>query len=244
MKTSNKILIVTMLVLFSTLAVYNAALTAEYRKGEFRDIYKYFASLNHKNFNSVTVNGASEINVEIIPGDYQVRVHEKSVDYVKVTQQGNELILDIDYPNESNATTSGQHVIISCPDLVRLKTDATYTLNGTVNTNKITQERYMLSRSVLVSGMKLDSLTILQDNASAVDLKGNTIHKLNVTLGLSEGSGPSLSVAGNNVIKQATMNVLHKSVLVLDDVYPNIKLNHSNTAKVVLKGASLSVLKE
>lgn len=236
------------LILLISLAVYDAALTAAFKDGSFRDPYKDFTSLEFKGFDTITVNGGGDINVDIMPGDFQVRVSNQYLPIVKVKQKGKELVLDVEYTEELESTNSNVHVVISCPDLVLLNTNAVSTKQGAQHIrNEVLRENMMfnLARRVLVKGMVLDSLVIKQNNGSEVLLQENKIGHLDAMVGLSYASGPRLRVLNGNAITNADLNIQANSELELLDVaIPDLTLKHSNHAKVILSGKSLAALKQ
>jgi major membrane immunogen (membrane-anchored lipoprotein) len=63
MKKSNLFLLVAVIVLLVSLAIYNTNLRAKFLAGTYKDPYRNFETLNFKNFNTVAVNAASEISV-------------------------------------------------------------------------------------------------------------------------------------------------------------------------------------
>lgn len=244
MKTSTKLILTALAVFTGMLIAYNVALTAAYKEGEFRNPFNDFTTLENKAFNAVTVNAANMISVEIVPGDYQVRVHKESAEYVKVVQRGNELIVDVANPDENLKRGSGMQVIISCPDLAILKTNARYTFAGKEQVDLVVPDRTYLRTNVVVKNMELDSLSIVQDNASSVVLEGNKIGQLQAVVGVSTGSGPKLYLKKENMIPRATLDIRHNSLLVLEDVaLPNLTYTFSEQAKTIISGASLAALK-
>ncbi|TPE44245.1 hypothetical protein [Pontibacter mangrovi] len=245
MKTSNKLLLAAVLVLLASLAVYNVALTAEYKKGGFKNPFAGYEARGLKDFQEVSVNVGNSMSVEIVPGDFEVRVLDKVADYVKAEVRGEELVLEVAYPEEYSMPSAGPHVIISCPDLTTLKTNAVYTAGGKKIEEKAYKEWSMVHNAVTLKEMELDSLTILQDNGSAVILQGNKIGHLQATAGISSGSSPKLTVANGNTIQSAQLDIRSGSELVLDNVsIPNLTYSFSDSAKTVLSGASLRVLRQ
>lgn len=245
MKTSNKLLLTALFVLLASVIAFNVALKAEYNKGTFRDLYKDYTSLGLKDFSTITVNGAGSARVEVVPGDYQVRVLDHAAEYIKMDVRGQELVLDVAFPEEYSMPNAVAHVIIACPDLRTLKADAVYSAAGEKVVEKVYQGWPSANNGVTVKEMKLDSLTIEQDNGSSVALAGNRIGNLHATAGLSNASSPRLTIARGNVISSARFDIRSRSELVLEDVaIPHIDYCFSDSAKTVLSGASLAIMKK
>ncbi|WP_276497473.1 hypothetical protein [Pontibacter litorisediminis] len=233
------------LVLLASVLAFNVALKAEYNKGTFRDEYKDYTTLDLKGFNAISVNGASSVRVEVVPGDYKVRVLDRAEKYIKMDVRGQELVLDVAFPEEYSMPNAVAHVIIACPDLKALKADARYSAAGEAVVEKAYEGWPSSTNGVTVKEMKLDSLTIEQDNGSLVALAGNSINNLQATTGLSEGSSPRLTIARGNNIRSAQLNIGSGSELVLEDVaIPSLSYSFSDSAKAVLSGASLAMMKK
>lgn len=243
MKNSNKLLLTALFLVIGFLATYNLALLAEYRKGDYKDPYTRFTALNLKNFNTVEVNAASKISVKVMAGPYQVRVFNDLADFVKVKQAGATLQINLDLPEDTRLFGPPYQVIVSCPVIKTLRTNATYTVNGKKITNYKIPEPY-LNPHTTVQGFTQDSLLVQQNNTGLVNLADNSIRKLKAVVGVSNGSTNTLTIAKGNTLHQADLDMRNKSELILNDVLiPKLQYQLSDSTKVTCSGASLSIIK-
>lgn len=243
MKTSNKLLLTALLLVIGFLATYNLALLAEYRTGRYKDPYQQYTALNLQNFNAVTVNAASKISVKIMAGPYQVRVFNDLAEVIKIKQTNSTVFVDLDLPEEARLYGPTYQVVISCPTLHTLRTDAVYTANGKKIINKNIPEPY-LNRHTLVQGFRQANFQLQQDHAGAVNLADNRFDKLTATVGASIGSTNTLTITKGNLLQNAHLDLRHQSKLVLNDVLiPNLNYQLSDSTRVTCSGAALGMLK-
>lgn len=239
MKTSNKLVLTALFFLLASLAAYNMALKTEYRKGTYKDPYKDFTALNLRDFNELEINPASIMNVQVTAGPYGVWVR-KGTDYATVKQTGRRLRLDAVFAEE--VEYSGRPtVLIRCPQLMTLTTNAVYSVKGKQITEKIANPYRGIG--VTVSGFAHDSLRISQDNASTVKLADNRFGLLRAVASLSAGSSSALHVLPSNRIGAAHLDIRHKGQLILEDIA--IAQRHyqfADSAKATISGAALSAL--
>jgi hypothetical protein len=239
MKTSNKLALTAFVFLLASLAAYNMALKTEYNKGTYKDPFKDFTALNFKDFNALEINPAHILNIKVSAGPYAVWVRKEAAAYVQVKQTGQRLRLDAVFPEERDYARRTYAVMISCPRLINLTTNAMYSAKGKLSTDKAQATSY----AVTVSGFAQDSLRILQDNASSVKLLDNTLSQLRVVAGLSVGSSSALHVLPGNRIAAASFDIRNKSQLVLDDVsIPKLRYQFADSAKATISGAALAGL--
>ncbi|SMB85053.1 hypothetical protein SAMN00120144_3158 [Hymenobacter roseosalivarius DSM 11622] len=238
MKTSNKLLLTALLFLLTSLAAYNMALKTEYRKGTYKDPYKNFTALNLKDFNALEINPASILNVKVMAGPYAVWVHKKAAEYVQVKQTGQRLRLDVAFAEDKDFTGNSYAVMISCPRLTSLTTNAVYSVKGKQTIDKDLGS--FPNFGVTVSGFTQDSLWVRQDNASLLKLTDNTLGRLRAVAGLSPGSSSTLHLLATNHITAANLGIRHKSQLILENVaIPQLHYQFADSAKATISGASL-----
>lgn len=241
MKTSNKLALTALIFLLASLAAYNMALKNEYGKGTYKDPFKDFTALSFKDFNSLEINPTHILNVKVSKGPYAVWVRKEAAEYVQVKQTGQRLRLDAVFPEERDYAGRTFAVMISCPKLTDLTTNAMYSVKGKLSTDKA--QASSGSYAVTVSGLAQDSLRIHQDNASTVKLLDNALGQLRVVAGLSAGSSSALHVMPNNRIAAASFDIRNKSQLVLDGVsIPKLRYQFADSAKATISGAALSAL--
>jgi len=236
MKTSNKLFVAAVALVLGSLATYDAALRAEYRTGHYKDALYNYDALAFRNFDKVAVPAAGAMNVKIVAGPFGVHVNKEVAEYVRVTQQCEQLTVALAYPKERKWLGRQNAVVISCPRLQALSTDGVYTVAGQPQVKK--QVEYGNESHVLVKGFSQDSLTLTQDHASTVRFVGNTLGQLRATTGLSVGSGSKLLLDPTNRIQAATLAMEHQSQLELEVAIPQLRSRFSDSTTVVLKGAA------
>jgi hypothetical protein len=240
MKTSNKLVLAALVAVFVALGFYNNALRAEYHAGVFRDPLRNYVTLPLRDFDALHVQAASLTSVRIQPGPYSVRVYQPLTDVLQVQQRGRQLTLGVNFPGEFQPRFLGSRepaIIITCPSLTALRTDATYAVKGASQTN---QAQPWGDCRVLVQGFTQDSLLIQADNGSLVELRDNTLQRLRVVAGHTNGV-PVVRFHTGNHIQQARLAMGGKSKLVLEELaIADLRYQFADSATATLPGRSLS----
>jgi hypothetical protein len=236
MKNSTKYLLAALLVLLASLTAYNMALRTEYHSGTYKDPLRNFTALNFKGFTEVAIPAASTITVKIVAGPYAVHFSPEAAEYVHLRQQGSQLIVSADFPSHHEYLGNRPLLVISCPRLTTLRTDAVYQQAGQRQVDK----EYGGNHSVQVQGFRQDSLTVLADHASRVELAGNKLGLLRAEAGASPGSHTALQVGGDNHIAAASFRISHQGELVLNNTaIAQLRHQFGDSARVTLTGAAL-----
>ena len=239
MKNSTKYLFAAILVLLTSLTAYNMALRAEYRKGDYKNPLRGYVSLDYKNFTEIAVPAAHAVSVKVVPGPFSVRINPGAKQYVQLSQQGNKLVITANFPEGRHYFGPAQMVLISCPHLVALTTDATYEENGKHVITKYFQD----SQPVWVQGFAQDSLTVRADRGSNIELADNKLGYLRATVGTSLGSHSKLQLHSGNQIAAADLTLGHQSELEINNVaIPKPRYHTTDSTKVILTGAALGSL--
>ena len=233
MKTSNKLFVATVGLVLGSLVTYDAALRAEYLTGHYKDQLHNYDALAFRNFDEIAVPAASAANVKIVAGPFAVHVNKDAAEFVRVTQQGEQLTVALAYPKEWENLGHGPAVVISCPRLQTLTTDGVYTIAGKPQVKKKDSRC-----EVTVQGFSQDSLTVQQDHASSVRLVGNTLARLRAVTGASVGSGPQLALDQDNHIQAATLAMDHQSRLELKTAIPELRYQLSDSTTATFSGAA------
>ena len=237
MKNSTTYLLAALLVLLASLTAYNMALRAEYRAGTYKDPLRGFTALSFKNFDAIAVPAAGILTVKIVAGPYGVHLSPEVAEYVHLRQQGRQLEVSASFPSRREYLGNRPLLIISCPRLATLRTDARYQQAGQPQVEK----QYALGHSVQVQGFRQDSLTVLADHASRVELAGNKLAWLRAEAGASPGSHTALHVASDNHVAAASFRLQAQSELVLDNTaIAQFQHQFGDSAKVTLTGVALS----
>ncbi len=239
MKTSNKFLLAALLGLLASLTAYNMSLRAEFARGTYKDPLRNTTALNFNNFTAVAVPAAGLVNVKVVAGPFGVRVSDKAAEYVQVSQQGQRLVVSLAFPNDVKYLGRGPHVSISCPRLRQLSAAAEYTLAGQPTTDR-QQRRGGL---VQVQGFRQDTLLVVQNHATLVELADNQLRYLRAEAGQRPGSTPLLRIARSNRIQTADLRVQARGELQLEaGGLARLGTQFGDSVKVTLAGAGLSSL--
>ena len=238
MKNSTKYLLAAGLVLLASLTAYNMALRAEYRRGDYKNPLRGYVTQRFRDFTEVVVPASNVVSVKIVPGPFSVRLNPGAAEHVHLRQEGNRLVITATFPKWRRYFGPAETVLISCPRLAALTTDAVYKSEGKPLTTKEFSARDYTK--VLVQGFRQDSLTLRQDHGSCIELAGNTLGLLRATAGASPGSHGLLQLAADNHLAAASLTLAHQSELVLENVrIPQLHRQFSDSAKVTLTGAAL-----
>lgn len=238
MKTSNLLLLVAALVLLGSLTAYNMALRTEYRRGTYKDPLREYSHLAFKNFDEVVVPAGSVGNFKIIAGPWAVRLSPSAAEYVHVRQQGRRLELTAAFPDKWH-WLPGEAVVISCPRLASLRTDAVYTAAG----KPIADTRVESHYRVLVQGFGQDTLRVQADRASRVELAANRLAYLDATAGRTPGSHSALLLADDNHIGAARLRCDNRATLELNGLrIPNLHYQLGDSVQLSLRGQALGSL--
>jgi len=238
MKTSNKLLLAALLVLLTSLTAYNMALRAEYRKGDYKDPLHGYASLGFKDFTEIDLSAAGSANVKVVAGPFGVHLSPRAAEFVKVSQQGTRLVVQVDFKNSEQYLGWGQTLVISCPRLAQLTAANAYRVGGQLkgqNKTRPTQAQ--------VQGFRQDSLRVRLDQASNVTLLQNRLSYLGAVAGATPGSTASLTLAPTNYIGAADLNMQHQTELTINNVaIPQLTYHFADSAKATLTGRALGSL--
>ena len=236
MKNSTKYLLAAIVVLLTSLTAYNMALRAEYRKGDYKDPLHGYARLDFKNFTEVDLSAAGSAHVKIVAGPFGVRLSPQAAKFVKVSQQGTRLVVQVDFAKPDQHLGWGQTLIISCPRLSQLTAGDAYRVAGQLQTqNKTAQSQ--------VEGFRQDSMRVRLDQASNTTLSNNQLGYLGAVAGATPGSTASLNLNSTNRITAADLTLSHQSELVLNNVFiPQLRHQLSDSVRVTLTGVALGSL--
>ncbi|AWM33297.1 hypothetical protein [Hymenobacter nivis] len=236
MKNSNKWVLAAVLLLLGSLTAFNMGLRAEYRTGNYKNPLHNFAALNFSNFTSVSVPAATALQVKIVRGPFSVRLN-KDATGVHVAQHGGQLVVTASFTGQRPYWGQHEMLIISCPRLDSLTTDAVYQLDGKPQAdNNGTMGR------VAVEDFVQDSLVLRQRRASHVALAGNTLRYLRAEVGSGPG-GAALALNGSNRIAAANLDVRRHGELAISNLaIPALRYHFADSATATLSGTALGQL--
>lgn len=243
MKTSYKLLVLALIILFGSTAAYDVALRKAYLKWDKKRPYESYDNLNFKNFDRIEITAANIVSTMITQGPYfKVRLHN-SIPEAKIEQKGRTLVITFEsnssvfHANHSNA------LLIECPSLKEIKTNAIFTINGEVMTVKHARSSKYSGGQVSVRGFEQDSLSLVMDNYTSLYFKENKFGFLNANLGSSDSSRSTIYIDNSNQIESADLNLQNNSAMNLKNIFiENFKYKLSDSAQVSLSGISLRLL--
>jgi len=244
MKTSNKLLFTATILVCISLVFYDLNMQASFLKGDYKNPYKDFISLNFKNFKTIDLRSETVANILVTQGPFSVRISPDGDSFVKVSQNADTLHIAAAFVNDWFETRSPVVLVISCPNLARLITDSRYMAGDRVVIDSAAGEDFKW-RTTTVSGFKQDSLYISAQHGCTLMLKNNDIKSLNATIGMGNGCRSNLTILGDNHFAAANLNILNKSQLRLYKA--NItRLNYklADSARLIVYGGADSILKK
>jgi hypothetical protein len=224
MKTSNKLIIVAGVLVFSFLVLHDFALQAEFKKGDYLSTYYHMEKLPIEDFDEVDLaaEGFTSLNFKQGP-KFEVWVNSTASNELIFTKKGR--VLNISRKGSSPKVYSEKKIIIICPQLKSLAT------------RPFKEVYYARIADIIINNFKQDSMYLQTSRASDITLFGSTINSL--TAG-SDTSGGTLSLSVFNHIKDCNINMKGESTLsltekpgsgkVLYKLSPNTRLNLSGNA--------------
>jgi len=242
MKTSNKLILVAVLITLVCLVGYDLLLKAAYKSGDYKIPYKSFVTLPWKDFDIVEVNSSTAANVQFVQGPFSVRVDDFAQQFITIRQQGNRLQINADLENNHLWNPHPYLLLISCPKLTKVYAGATYYVNKRSFTDSVEKEGWNM-RKVLIDGFKQDSLSIEQDYGSTVKLTNNMIRSVHAAIGKSKGSGSHIILEKSNQFDNASFEIGNSSKLELEDcLIHNLDYHLSDSAKLIVSGNAHELL--
>lgn len=242
MKTSTKIFIGAIVFLVLCIGGYDLLLKKEFLTGRYRNIYSRYITLPYKNFDALEINAPQKASVCVVQGPFGIKIDPNTIAYIRFTQRGKHLQMDVKYATERFYNGDGYRVIISCPYLSEVKTNAFVTLNKQKLIDTMANDNWNYGK-LTIDGFKQDSLAITQDYGSQVVLINNTIGLLNAAVGISPLSGARLSILKSNSFNVARLQVLNRSTLTLNEAKINrLDYRPGDSTTLIINGAAKSTL--
>lgn len=242
MKTSNKLLLTAIIITLVSLVFYDLMLKSSYLKGDYKDPFKDYVSLNFKDFKTIDLSASTAANIILKQGPFSVRMDPSAADFVKISQNAGTLHIDAAFSGSFNNPRAAYVLVVSCPDLKQFNADARYMAGDQPIIDTLASEDFKWRPSI-ISGFTLDSLTITEKHAASIILKGNKIRVLNAVIGIDNGSRSNMTIADDNRLQNAELNILNKSQLRLNGAAINLKYQLADSAKLILTGTSQNLIK-
>lgn len=244
MKTSYKLLVLAIIIIFGTTAAYDFALQKIYLMSDYTSPWRNYNTMLFKDFDTIEIVASNRIFTEIIQSDsFDVKLHKWVTD-AKITQKGKILIINFD--SQTNSYPAGytkRALVIKCPLLKEVKTDAISLINGKSVISKSADPDNFKGGHVLINGFKQDRFSLIMNNGSTVYLKENSFKFLDANIGSQDSSRSSINIDYSNSIESADIDLQNNSVMSLNNIYiKNFKYKLSDSTQVSLNGISLRLL--
>ncbi|RYE29243.1 MAG: hypothetical protein EOP42_14845 [Sphingobacteriaceae bacterium] len=240
MKTSNKLMLIAIIIILISMVAYDFALRAEYRKGEFRKpFYGMEKDTTLSGFTTIENRTANYVSVNIEQGktaEIYTR-HDWKKDF-KVYKNGSILVIDVNEKAAKNLNPYHQNSItIICPSIEKLITKPYLQSKSS--------ENFVIEGTTMIQGFNLQNLLLNIGNQSFVVLNRNKIDQLQAIIGDNSSRKSNLTINSDNQINTAKIDVLGKNLLNVEN--PTINTTNftiSDSATVSASGRFLKQFKK
>jgi hypothetical protein len=242
MKTSIKLILSAIILVAISLAGYDMILRNAFLKGDYKNPYRDYVSLNFSDFQSIDVDASTIANVLVTQGPFSVKVSPYSRSFVKVSQAGGTLRIGSAFAGRYYGSRDAYIVLISCPKLTRLKADSHYTADGNLVIDSLANWDFT-SRTNIIKGFAEDTLSIIEVHGSSVMLSGSKISALKAVVGIGNECRSNIVIAGDNQVSNADLNILNLSQLQLHSAHiGNLKYHLDDSAKLIQYGGTSNII--
>ncbi len=243
MKRSYQLIILATIILFGTTAMYDLAIWREFKTGGYKKPESNYDKLNFRDFDTIEIVASNVISATIKQGNrFDVKRH-KWMDNIRVEQKGTVLVITFKAKSSMYAGSSSNDILIECPTLKQIKTDAVFLLDGKQIKSRKNHHKAFYSGYVYVRGFKQDSIELVMNNFSSIYFRDNKFNFLHADVGSQDSSRSTIDIDKSNEILFANINLQHSSIMNLDDIHiKNFKYKLSDSAQVKLSGISLRLL--
>ncbi|HXD78783.1 MAG TPA: hypothetical protein VN616_13290 [Puia sp.] len=232
MKTSTSIFLVAIFLLGIGLVAYDFQLRTVFRKGDYTRAGYDYRILPYRGFDRIRLNASTALNIRLVKGDFKVLAAPGTRDFLSIRQQGDQLTIDALFQDHYRGLNADFALYISCPDLKEIRADAEYRVGEEPHTDKTWMEWGKIS---VISGFRLDSLTITENNASHLVLTKDTINTLTAVV----APGAALTIGAANKIAGGDMEVGNQARLIVrTPEVPALRYRLADSAAVELSGAA------
>ena len=238
MKTSNKLVLLGLVLILAAMVWFDLIVRTAYVRGDYKRYFREFVSLDLKNFNTINLNSSTTANIIVRQGPFDVKNEPYGNNYIKVTQNGAALNIDVAFSGSFQNPRYDYVMVITCPNLVKFNSDSRYMAGDLPVIDTLASADFSWRPSI-IQGFKQDSLAIIARHASNIILTGNSMKSLKAVVGMSEGSASDITITGDNRFEKADINMLNRSRLRLKggDI-SNLKYELADSAQLIINGAS------
>lgn len=226
-----------MVLLGTGLVLYDFQLGASFRQGEYTEPFFNYDQLHFTGFDRIELNSSTAITVMLVRGDFKVFATPGVREFLRVRQEGTKLIIDARFRYHYRNVFGDYLLYISCPDLKAFKADARYTVGDMIITDSANRDFWFMPS--VISGFRLDSLTVDEEDAANLVLKKDTIKAFRGNV----GKGAALSIGTENSFDVAELHVTNEGRLRVNtpDVR-NLNIHLADSATLITTGAAAKQL--
>jgi hypothetical protein len=228
MKTSNKLLLVSFIIILGYLVVYDFSLRAEYLKGTFKDSFYGKTPIAITNFDGIEDNAANSTYLTIEQGPkFAIWIDKNTQRDLIITKNGK--TLNIDYKTGvQDIEDMSYEIHVICPNLTSLTTRYK-SLTGLRNRGGVNT----------ITGFTQDSMKLEVSNQTFITLTHNTINNLTATV----NSG-LLSIVQTNTINTGNFDIKSDGhFTVLDAEIKKANYQFADSSTISLTGKALRLFR-
>lgn len=242
MKTSSKLILAIIIVAGVALVIYDMAIRSSFLRGDYKNPYRDYVSLNFKDFKSIDLQASTVANVLVKQGPFSVKISPDAMDFVKMRQYGDTLSITATFAGSYYNIWPDHILIISCPALSHLNTDSRYHANGKLVTDSLAGWDFRFRPSV-ITGFALDSLAITEHHAGNLILKNNKIRSVTAIVGIGDKCRSNLIITDDNQFGNADLDILNYSQLQLHNTHiGTLKYSLADSTKLIQYGGTPDIL--
>lgn len=234
MKTSNKLLLTTILIIIVSMVTYDFALRAEYKKGEYKNRFYGMQKVSAlTGYTAIDNRAANFAAVDIEQGKNQeIWTRPNWKDDYKIYKSGTTLVIEVIPEKVKNIKPYHQiNITVICP-LIEKITTKRYTIP------KSSENDYDSDGTTTLKGFDLQNLSLNIGKSSNIILEKNKIEHLQAKIGANLSQNSNLTIRSNNQINLATINVFGKNGLHIDNpIIGKKQFTISDSATISLSGS-------
>ena len=230
MKTSNMLFLAGILVVFSSMMIFDVGLTETYKSKVYLQRFRNYITLDSNAFGAIVVNTHDNFVINVERGPCKVRVRKSNEKAVNVKNSNGKLMISTD-PADSNINHF--ELFITCPSLSQL--DIWY---ADIDHEQKANRRFYNTRNYFnITGISSDSLTINESNYTALHFDSTNIVSMKVSLAAANEGASSLEINNTNHIGKGNFDVGKNGNLVLAANIASLTYKLHDSATISFSGA-------
>jgi hypothetical protein len=244
MKTSSKLILTAFILVVASMVIYDMTLRASYLRGDYKKPYRDFVNLNFKDFKAIDLEASTVANIIVKQGPFSVKIAPEAKDFVKVSQEGDTLVINGAFAGSYYNIRPDYIIVISCPNLAQLNADSRYMAGGKLVIDSMARWDF-LGRTNVINGFKEDSLAIQEQHGSSIILSGNKIRAIKAVVGIGDKCRSNILITDDNQLENADLDILNYSQLQLHNAHiGNFKYKLADSAKLIQYGGTPNIYKK